>query len=199
MLKQILLSPIDETESIDEIESVKKQVYIPISYNDPHDHLPVLWRVLTGLGSSENGPIGHAFLPPFHSTYPYGYVYLDRIFNYKKYAKELGDSPRKLSRWAGRQIWKTYIHEFFHLYFQARFELEDTYEYKFNKQTKKMVRGNYPFTYARQWESNERIVDGLATAFTKIIFEEPVYSELIESWYSCFLDFDQPFLKEQLK
>lgn len=183
---QSLLYPIELDEK------TPKQIYIPISYNDPHEHLPVLFRVLTGIGSSTYGPIGNAFINPNYYPYPYAYVYLDRIYHNKKFAKELGKSDLKLSEWAGKQVWDTFMHEFFHLYFNERFEKVDTYNYKLNKETGKMVQCNYTFTYSRVWEHNERIIGKLAAILTKIFFEDSDYQNYAECWYFCFTDYDRP-------
>jgi len=171
---------------------IKEQEYVTVAYHEEHYHCPVLWRVMTGNGNSHNGAIGHAFIKYMNTVnYPYAYVYLDRIFVNRNYAKQLGRSDKLLSEWVSKQIWDTYIHEFLHLYFDQQFGEADTYNWVLNKQTGKMVRVNYNFTYARRWEVNERIVDGLATVFTKIFFEEPEWEEEKNDWVSLFNCLDE--------
>ncbi len=185
-MEQTLLSPATSKNPI----NIKDQEYVTIPYNEPHDHLPVLWRVMTRDGNSHRGPIGSAHMPPYHAEYSYAYIYLDRMYNYKKFAKDNGNTDRLISEWAGKQIWDTMMHEFFHLYCNDRMDKSDTYNYVKKQETGKMVRVNYAFTRAHVWAHNERVIDSFATILTKIFFESPEWEEEAKSWYECFRDFD---------
>lgn len=169
MMQQTLFGDMKE-----EIITSTEQEYVPVSYNDPHDHLPVLWRVLVN-GDIQGGVEGNAMLCPWHSKYSYAYAYLDRIFYNKKRRN------RNLLSFSKR-IFHVYFHEFLHLYFNDRFEASDTYNYKKPNNYKPE---NYDFTYSRKWGSNERVIEALTNKIKETMFED---CDFVDLWIECFSD-----------
>jgi hypothetical protein len=174
-LQQTIL-PFTEEEDPDFL--VSEREYEPCTYKDEHDHLPVLFHIHGNRGGSE-GSLGVAFLQYFEK-YTYAYVHPARIFYYKK------DDPNYLlKRSTAKEILLTYLHEFFHLYFDKRFDREkDTLDFK--KSMKCSVK--YPKIRSKHWETNERIVDGVASALVDSIWDSP----FSDDWEEMFSDLKIP-------
>jgi len=153
---------------------IEMQEYVPCSYEAPHEHLPLFWRVVTKNGDSRGSTEGvaHAF-PPEH-PYPYGYIFLDRIYQHAIIDKA------KIDRLL-RRIAIVYYHEFFHLYFHKRFDPDyDTHNF-----VKGIMKIDYKFTYARNWGSNERIIDAITNAIVGTLFDDIEFKLM---WLSLFMD-----------
>ena len=180
MKQQALLCPIVK----EDILPPQLQEYVHVSYNEPHEHLSILFRIM----ESDEGCLAQAFPPPFASKHPFGYVHLNRIYHQTKeeYKRGRDRYNSALCKISAETIFDAIIHEILHLYFHARFEERDTFDYKKSDSYKP---SNYNFTYARKWGSNERIVGALARVITETFFGEKHHDiKFAFSWLHGFTD-----------